>query len=41
MRAFATWSWLVATTGTALMLAPHWPLVLAQVVVDHTRKDTE
>jgi hypothetical protein len=37
IRAFATWSWLVAVTGTAVMLAPHVPLVVAQHVVDAVR----
>ena len=37
IRAFATWSWLVAATGTAVMLAPHLPLVVAQEIVNAVR----
>lgn len=39
MRALCTWSWLVATTGTALMLAPHLPLIAAQAVAHAVRNE--
>ena len=41
IRALCAWSWLAATTGTAIMLLPHLPLIVGQAVVNHARKDTK
>jgi hypothetical protein len=37
MRLLMTWSWLVAATSTAAMLAPHVPLLLAQEIANRIR----
>lgn len=38
IRAFTAWSWLVAVTGTAVMVAPHLPLLVAQRSVIATKR---
>lgn len=37
IRALTAWSWLVSASGTALMLAPHVPLLAAQWAVQQVR----
>jgi hypothetical protein len=37
MRVLLTWSWLVSTTSTAVLVAPHIPLLIAQEIANKVR----